>query len=77
MILLAVSRPRLWSTWWLNGYQMWKLRQFVRQSYLETKALVNPLGDSLAVVEADSFADTPGDVEAKALLNACPIVQLR
>ena len=47
------------------------------QSYLETKTLVNPLGDTLAVVEEDSLADTPSDVEAKALLNACPIVLLR
>ena len=47
------------------------------QSYLERKPLVNPLGDTLAVVEADSFADTPGDMEAKGLLNACAIVLLR
>ena len=46
-------------------------------SYLGTKPLVNPLGDTLAVVEANSFAYTLGDVEAKALVNACPIVLLR
>ena len=46
-------------------------------SYLETKPVVNPLGHTLAVVETDTFADTLGDVEAKGLLNACPIVLLR
>jgi len=46
-------------------------------SCLETKALVNPLGDTLAVVEADTFAGTLGDLEAKALPNVCSLVLLR
>ena len=46
-------------------------------SNLQTKSLVNPLGDTLAVVQADTFADTLAEVEAKALLNACPLVLLK
>ena len=46
-------------------------------SYWETKSLINPLGHTLAVMEADTFADTLGDVKAKALRNACLLVLLR
>lgn len=46
-------------------------------SYRETKSLINPLGHTLAVVEADTFADTLDDVKGKALRNACLLVLLR
>ena len=46
-------------------------------SYRETKSLINPSGHTLAVMEADTFADTLGDVKAKALRNACLLVLLR
>ena len=46
-------------------------------SYRQTKSVISPLGHTLAVMEADTFADTLGDVKAKALRNACLLVLLR
>ena len=46
-------------------------------SYRKTKSLINPLGHTLAVMEADTFADTRGDVKPKALRNTCLLVLLR
>ena len=46
-------------------------------SYRQTKSVISPLGHTLAVMEAETFADTLGDVKAKALRNACLLVLLR
>ena len=46
-------------------------------SYRQTKSVISPLGHTIAVMEADTFADTLGDVKAKALRNACLLVLLR
>ena len=46
-------------------------------SYRATKSLISPLGHTLAVMKTDTFADTLGDVKAKALRNACLLVLLR